>query len=49
MAADDSVMPQTIEAIQHALEAKAPIVLAINKIDTPGSNPLKVKAGFITA
>jgi len=47
VAADDSVMPQTIEAIQHALEAKAPIVLAINKIDTPGSNPLKVKQDLL--
>ena len=42
VAADDSVMPQTIEAVQHALEAKAPIVLAINKIDAPGATPLKV-------
>ena len=47
VAADDSVMPQTIEAIQHALEAKAPIVLAINKIDTPGSNPQKVKQDLL--
>jgi len=47
VAADDSVMPQTIEAIQHAIEAKAPIVLAINKIDTPGSNPTKVKQDLL--
>ena len=47
VAADDSVMPQTIEAIQHALEAKAPIVLAINKIDAPGSNPAKVKQDLL--
>jgi len=47
VAADDSVMPQTIEAIQHALQAKAPIVLAINKIDTAGSNPLKVKQDLL--
>ena len=47
VAADDSVMPQTIEAIQHALDAKAPIVLAINKIDTPGSNPQKVKQDLL--
>ena len=47
VAADDSVMPQTIEAVQHALEAKAPIVLAINKIDTPGANPLKVKQDLL--
>ncbi len=47
VAADDSVMPQTIEAVQHALAAKAPIVLAINKIDTPGANPLKVKQDLL--
>ena len=47
VAADDSVMPQTIEAIQHALAAKAPIVLAINKIDAPGANPLKVKQDLL--
>ena len=47
VAADDSVMPQTIEAVQHALEAKAPIVLAINKIDAPGANPLKVKQDLL--
>ena len=47
VAADDSVMPQTIEAVQHALAANAPIVLAINKIDTPGANPLKVKQDLL--
>ena len=47
VAADDSVMPQTIEAVQHALAAKASIVLAINKIDTPGANPLKVKQDLL--
>tara|TARA_B100001059_G_scaffold4737_1_gene3949 strand:+ start:2061 stop:4505 length:2445 start_codon:yes stop_codon:yes gene_type:complete len=47
VAADDSVMPQTIEAVQHALASKAPIVLAINKIDAPGSNPLKVKQDLL--
>ena len=47
VAADDSVMPQTIEAVQHALAAKAPIVLAINKIDIPGANPLKVKQDLL--
>ena len=47
VAADDSVMPQTVEAIQHALAAKAPIVLAINKIDTPGANPSKVKQDLL--
>ncbi|MBU3851634.1 MAG: translation initiation factor IF-2 [Candidatus Paralactobacillus gallistercoris] len=39
VAADDGVMPQTIEAINHAKAAKAPIIVAINKIDKPGANP----------
>ncbi len=43
IAADDSVMPQTIEAIQHAKAAKAPIVIAINKVDKPDADPEKVK------
>jgi translation initiation factor IF-2 len=43
IAADDSVMPQTREAINHALAAQVPIVFAINKIDKPNSNPEKVK------
>lgn len=43
VAADDSVMPQTIEAINHAKAASVPIVVAINKIDKPGANPDKVK------
>ena len=47
VAADDSVMPQTIEAVQHALASKAPIVLAINKIDAPGADPLKVKQDLL--
>jgi translation initiation factor IF-2 len=42
VAADDSVMPQTIEAIAHAKEAKVPIVVAINKIDKDGANPDRV-------
>ncbi len=42
VAADDSVMPQTIEAIAHAKEAKVPIVVAINKVDKEGANPDKV-------
>lgn len=43
VAADDGVMPQTIEAINHAKAAKVPIIVAINKIDKPGANPDKVK------
>ncbi|HMB68839.1 MAG TPA: translation initiation factor IF-2 [bacterium] len=43
VAADDSVMPQTIEAIDHAKDAEVPIIVAINKIDRPGSNPDQVR------
>jgi translation initiation factor IF-2 len=43
IAADDSVMPQTIEAINHAQAAQVPIVFAINKIDKPGANPDKIR------
>ncbi|HYD28682.1 translation initiation factor IF-2 [Brevundimonas sp.] len=42
VAADDGVMPQTIEAIQHAKAANAPIIVAVNKIDKPDANPQKV-------
>ena len=42
VAADDGVMPQTIEAIQHSKAAKVPIIVAVNKIDTPGSDKDKV-------
>jgi len=42
VAADDGVMPQTIEAIQHAKAANAPIIVAVNKVDKPDANPLKV-------
>lgn len=43
VAADDSVMPQTVEAISHALAAKVPIVVAINKIDKPDANIDRIK------
>ncbi|MBQ3676604.1 MAG: translation initiation factor IF-2 [Bacteroidales bacterium] len=43
VAADDQVMPQTVEAINHAAAAGVPIIFAINKIDKPGANPDKVR------
>ena len=43
VAADDSVMPQTIEAINHSKEANVPIIIAINKMDKPEANPTKTK------
>ena len=47
VAADDGVMPQTIEAINHAKAAGVPIIVAINKIDAPGANPRRVEEGLM--
>ncbi|MEA2762590.1 MAG: translation initiation factor [Gemmatimonadaceae bacterium] len=47
VAADDQVMPQTIEAISHAKNAGVPMIVAINKIDLPGANPGKVKQDLL--
>ncbi len=43
VAANDGVMPQTLEALSHAKAAKVPIIVAVNKIDHPNANPLKVR------
>lgn len=48
VAADDSIMPQTIEAINHAKAAKVPIIVAINKIDKPDANPARVKQDLLS-
>jgi translation initiation factor IF-2 len=48
VAADDSVMPQTLEAIDHAKAAEVPIVVAVNKIDKPGANPQKTRQDLVT-
>jgi translation initiation factor IF-2 len=47
VAADDSVMPQTIEAISHAKNAGVPIIVAVNKIDLPGSDPSRIKQDLL--
>ena len=47
VAADDGVMPQTVEAINHAKAAKVPIIVAINKIDKPDANPERVRTELL--
>jgi translation initiation factor IF-2 len=47
VAADDAVMPQTVEAINHAKAAKVPMIIAINKIDKPSANPTKVRTDLL--
>jgi translation initiation factor IF-2 len=47
VASDDQVMPQTVEAISHAKNAGVPMIVAINKIDLPGANPMKVKQDLL--
>ncbi|MDR0319564.1 MAG: translation initiation factor IF-2 [Rickettsiales bacterium] len=48
VAANDSIMPQTVEAINHIKAAKVPMIVAINKIDLPDANPQKVKTDLLT-
>lgn len=47
VAANDGIMPQTVEAIRHAQAGGVPIVVAINKIDLPGADPMKVKTSLL--
>src|SRR5262249_29256644 len=47
VAADDGIMPQTIEAIRHAKAANVPIIVAINKMDKPGANPQPIKTDLL--
>ncbi|SDY35921.1 bacterial translation initiation factor 2 (bIF-2) [Jannaschia faecimaris] len=47
VAADDQVMPQTVEAINHAKAAKVPMIIAINKMDRPGADPQKVRTDLL--
>jgi translation initiation factor IF-2 len=47
VAADDSVMPQTVEAINHAQAAEVPIIIAVNKMDKPEANPTRVKQDLL--
>ena len=48
VAADDGIMPQTVEAIRHAKAAKVPIIVAINKIDKPDANPQRVRQELLS-
>ena len=48
VAADDGVMPQTIEAINHAKAAQVPLIVAINKIDKPGADPMRVRTELLS-
>ena len=47
VAADDSIMPQTVEAINHAKAANVPIIVAINKVDKPGADPQRVRTDLL--
>ncbi len=48
VAADDGIMPQTVEAIRHARAAQVPMIVAINKIDKPGANPDRVRTELLS-